>query len=61
MPAPTPTRERPVTADPRRGFSNISGNPEDDWLGTGVSETLTADVGQLEGMTVISRERLTES
>ena len=39
-------------------FANISGNPEDDWLGTGVSETLTADVGQLEGVTVVSRERL---
>src|SRR5262249_3036170 len=38
----------------------ISGNPEDEWLGTGISETLTADSSQLEGVTVISRERITE-
>jgi non-specific serine/threonine protein kinase len=41
-------------------FSNISGSPEDDWLGTGITETLIAGVGQLEGITVISRERLSE-
>jgi serine/threonine protein kinase len=42
------------------GFVNISGNPEDDWLGAGISETLTADAGQLEGVTVIARERVSE-
>jgi serine/threonine protein kinase/tetratricopeptide (TPR) repeat protein len=42
------------------GFSNISGNPEDEWLSTGITETLTAGVGQLEGITVISREHVTE-
>ena len=26
------------------GFANISGNPEDEWLGAGISETLTAGV-----------------
>ena len=42
-------------------FVNISGNPEDDWLGTGISETLTADAGQIEGLSVIPRERLSET
>jgi TolB-like protein/Tfp pilus assembly protein PilF len=42
------------------GFVNISGNPEDDWLGAGISETLTADAGQLEGLSVIARERVSE-
>jgi serine/threonine protein kinase/tetratricopeptide (TPR) repeat protein len=42
------------------GFANISGNAEDDWLGTGIAETLTADVGQLEGVVVIPRERISE-
>jgi TolB-like protein/tRNA A-37 threonylcarbamoyl transferase component Bud32/Tfp pilus assembly protein PilF len=42
------------------GFVNISGNPEDDWLGAGISETLTADAGQLEGVSVVSRERVSE-
>ena len=41
-------------------FVNISGNPEDDWLGAGISETLTADAGQLEGLSVIARERVSE-
>jgi len=42
------------------GFVNISGNPEDDWLGAGISETLTADAGRLEGVTVIARDRVSE-
>ena len=42
------------------GFVNISGNPEDDWLGAGLSETLTAGAGQLEGVSVISRDRVAE-
>jgi TolB-like protein len=42
------------------GFVNISGDAEDDWLGTGISETLTADAAQLEGVSVISRERVSE-
>jgi serine/threonine protein kinase/tetratricopeptide (TPR) repeat protein len=41
-------------------FVNISGNPEDDWLGAGISETLTADAGQLEGVSVVARERVSE-
>jgi eukaryotic-like serine/threonine-protein kinase len=39
-------------------FVNISGSPEDDWLGTGIAETLTADAGQLEGVSVIPRQRV---
>jgi serine/threonine protein kinase/tetratricopeptide (TPR) repeat protein len=42
------------------GFVNISGNPEDDWLDAGISETLAADAGQLEGVSVISRDRVAE-
>jgi len=42
------------------GFANITGNPEDDWLGAGLSETLTADAGQIEGVSVVSRERVSE-
>jgi serine/threonine-protein kinase len=43
------------------GFANISGSPEDDWLGAGIAETLTTDAGQLEGVTVVSRERVSEA
>jgi TolB-like protein len=43
------------------GFVNISGNPEDDWLGTGMSETLAVDAARLEGVSVIARERVSET
>jgi eukaryotic-like serine/threonine-protein kinase len=43
------------------GFTNISGNAEDDWLGTGIAETLTADVAQLEGVSVVPRERMSQA
>jgi eukaryotic-like serine/threonine-protein kinase len=42
-------------------FTNISGNPEDDWLGTGLAETLTADLSRLDDdLTVVARERVHE-
>jgi tetratricopeptide (TPR) repeat protein/tRNA A-37 threonylcarbamoyl transferase component Bud32 len=42
------------------GFVNISGGAEDDWLGAGLAETLTAGAAQLDGVAVVSRERLSE-
>lgn len=42
------------------GFLNISGNAEDDWVGAGIAETLTADAAQLEGIAVIPRERISQ-
>jgi serine/threonine protein kinase/tetratricopeptide (TPR) repeat protein len=42
------------------GFVNISRNADDDWLGTGITETLTADAAQLEGVSVVPRERVSE-
>jgi eukaryotic-like serine/threonine-protein kinase len=43
------------------GFTNISGSAEDDWLGTGIAETLTADVAQVEGLSVMPRERVSQA
>ena len=43
------------------GFVNISGGSADDWLGTGIGETLTADAAQLEGVIVIPRDRVSET
>src|SRR5690606_37442725 len=44
------------------GFRNITADAEDDWLGTGLAETITADLGALEGIEVVPgcrvRERL---
>ena len=41
-------------------FRNISANAEDDWLGTGISETVTADLRGFEGITVVPRGRVHE-
>ncbi len=41
-------------------FSNVTKNAEDDWLGVGIAETVTADLKNIEGMTVIGRELVYE-
>src|SRR5262245_47206951 len=41
-------------------FSNVTKIPEDDWLGVGIAETVTADLKNIEGMTVIGRELIYE-
>ena len=51
-----------VEISPRRvavlPFANISGQPDDDWIGLGIAETVTADVDQLGGLSVVGREAL---
>ncbi len=61
----TPAEASPPVAPPSRAvavlsFANITRNGEDDWLGTGIAETVTADLKCVEGLTVIARERLHE-
>jgi serine/threonine-protein kinase len=41
-------------------FVNITRNPDDEWLGTGIAETVTADLKNIEGVTVIGRELIYE-
>jgi non-specific serine/threonine protein kinase len=41
-------------------FNNITQNPADEWVGTGIAETVTADLKKIEGITVIGRERVYE-
>jgi TolB-like protein/Flp pilus assembly protein TadD len=41
-------------------FQNITRNPEDDWLGTGVAETITSDLKGVEGLSLVPRERVEE-
>ncbi len=41
-------------------FNNITRNPEDDWIGTGIAETVAADLKKVEGLTIIGRERVYE-
>lgn len=42
-------------------FNNITKNPADDWMGSGIAETVTADLKKIEGITVIGRERVYET
>ncbi|HUG55353.1 MAG TPA: protein kinase [Vicinamibacteria bacterium] len=42
-------------------LTNITAGPEDDWLGTGIAETVTADLKRVEGLTVVGRERIWEA
>ena len=41
-------------------FVNISADPSDDWIGTGIAETLSADFERLDRVAVIAREALLE-
>jgi TolB-like protein len=42
-------------------FQNVSDDRDADWLGTGLAETLTADLKKLKLVSVISRERVQEA
>lgn len=42
-------------------FGNVTQNPADDWLGSGIAETVTADLKKIEGLSVIGRERVYET
>jgi non-specific serine/threonine protein kinase len=41
-------------------FSNITKEPTDDWIGSGIAETVTADLKSIRGISVIGRERMFE-
>ncbi|MBO0721517.1 MAG: protein kinase [Blastocatellia bacterium] len=41
-------------------FNNVTKNSDDRWIGTGIAETVTADLKKIEGITVIGRERVYE-
>jgi len=43
------------------GFANIMRRPEDEWLGTGLLETVTAALQEIEGLEVWARDRLRET
>ena len=42
-------------------FANITGNTEDDWLGTGIAETLTSDLRGVPGLALVPRGRIHET
>jgi non-specific serine/threonine protein kinase len=54
----TPRSEKSVAV---LRFNNVTKSPEDDWLGVGIAETVTADLKNVEGMIVIGRELIYEA
>lgn len=41
-------------------FNNITGNAADEWIGVGIAETVTADIKNIEGVSVVGRELIYE-
>ena len=39
-------------------FANITREPADDWIGTGIAETVSSDLKNIDGLTVIGRARV---
>jgi tetratricopeptide (TPR) repeat protein len=39
-------------------FANITRDPADDWIGTGIAETVSSDLKNIQGLTVIGRARV---
>ena len=39
-------------------FANITREPTDDWIGTGIAETVSSDLKNIHGLTVIGRARV---
>ena len=39
-------------------FSNITREPADEWIGSGIAETVSADLKNVQGLSVIGRERV---
>lgn len=39
-------------------FENVTNRPEDEWIGSGIAETVSADLKSIRGIVVIGRERV---
>ena len=39
-------------------LENLSGNPDDNWIGSGIAESLATDLARAAGLSVLSRERV---
>jgi serine/threonine-protein kinase len=39
-------------------FENLSRNPDDDWIGSGIAESLAADLERVDGLGVVARGRV---
>ena len=57
LPAPDPGTDHAIAI---MSFANLTRNGEDDWLGTGIAETLAVGLSAVPGLSIISRERVVE-
>jgi serine/threonine-protein kinase len=39
-------------------FENLSRNPDDAWIGSGIAESLAADLSRISGLSVVAREKV---
>jgi tetratricopeptide (TPR) repeat protein/predicted Ser/Thr protein kinase len=58
---PVPALARAEQAVAVMTFSNITREASDDWMGTGIAETVTADLKKIQGLSVIGRARVFEA
>jgi serine/threonine protein kinase/tetratricopeptide (TPR) repeat protein len=56
-PSPIETGERTIAV---LTFTNVTGDASDDWIGTGIAETVTADLKNVHNVTVIGRAQVYE-
>ena len=57
-PAATPTTAPSGYVVAVLPFANITREPADDWIGSGIAETVTADLKSIKGLKVLGRERV---
>jgi TolB-like protein/Tfp pilus assembly protein PilF len=57
MAAPVSTGERSIAV---LTFANVTREPADEWIGTGIAETVTADLKNVHGLAVIGRAQIFE-
>lgn len=55
---PLARRERSVAV---LTFTNLRGEPTDEWIGSGIAETVTADLQSLKGIVVIGRAQVSDA
>ncbi|HEU4390289.1 MAG TPA: serine/threonine-protein kinase, partial [Blastocatellia bacterium] len=60
VPAAVPAIPAPANAVAVMTFRNITGERGDDWIGSGIAETVTGDLKNVGGVSVIGRERIFE-
>ena len=59
--APRADQQAPRNAVAVVGFTNVTGDQADEWIGTGLAETIAADLQAVPSLAVIARERVLDA